>query len=201
VLEEGVSHADLRDEIFLQLMKQLRDNPSPASMERGWGLLHLCLLTFPPSDDAENYVEHFLRSRNATECVVALHTTLYRGPSRTAPDMATVEAGLSLESSLKMEGDGGVGVGGGGSAAAVAAAVSSRVWTAATATRPARPPGSPPPDAKPRTGSSDMPSSSSASPVPSVPKRLPPPPPPSSSGAGAAATAAAAAAGTQRRGK
>lgn len=42
---------ELRDEVFIQICKQTRLNPSFESTERGWRLLLLCLATFPPSEE------------------------------------------------------------------------------------------------------------------------------------------------------
>ncbi len=63
--------------------------------ERGWALLLVCLESFPPSDDLENYVEYYLRSRSVRACVVALHLTLFRGPLAYAPDAAVLDAALA----------------------------------------------------------------------------------------------------------
>ena len=81
--------------MFLQIAKQLRDNPSPESMERGWVLMRLCCEQFPPSEDAENFVEHFLRSRGARSCVQALHLSLFRGAAAVPPSLAAVTAAFS----------------------------------------------------------------------------------------------------------
>jgi hypothetical protein len=64
-------------QVLVQVIKQLRDNPTTPSLERGWCLLLLCLDSFPPSDAAENYIEYFLRARNMLPCVLSLHKTLY----------------------------------------------------------------------------------------------------------------------------
>jgi hypothetical protein len=81
LLELGQATPELRDEVFLQLCKQLTGNPSVASQERGWVLLHLALSAFAPSEDMENHLELFLRERGAVPCVWALHLTLFRGGS------------------------------------------------------------------------------------------------------------------------
>ena len=53
---------ELRTEVFCQLIKQVTANPSTESAQRGWELIVLCLSTFPPSSDFENYLEMYLRS-------------------------------------------------------------------------------------------------------------------------------------------
>ena len=58
-----VAHTALRDETFVQIMKQLSDNPRRASCIRGWTLLDVCLKSFPPSDILENFLEGFVRTR------------------------------------------------------------------------------------------------------------------------------------------
>jgi hypothetical protein len=40
---------ELRDEVFCQVIKQTRGNPSPENEEKGWALLLLCLTSFAPS--------------------------------------------------------------------------------------------------------------------------------------------------------
>ena len=61
VLALGAAMPELRDEILVQLCKQLTGNPSIASAERAWVLLYLCLCTFHPSEEAENAIELFLQ--------------------------------------------------------------------------------------------------------------------------------------------
>jgi hypothetical protein len=56
-LPQAQSVPELRDEIFLQLCKQLTGNPSVGSTERGWVLLHVALCSFPPSEELENFLE------------------------------------------------------------------------------------------------------------------------------------------------
>jgi hypothetical protein len=53
----------LRDEIFLQIIKQITDNDSIDCTIRLWKLLRACLRHFPPSDAFENYLEYFLHSQ------------------------------------------------------------------------------------------------------------------------------------------
>lgn len=58
---------ELRTEVFCQLIKQVTANPSPDSTARGWELIVLCLATFPPAPDLENYLECELSNKTGSE--------------------------------------------------------------------------------------------------------------------------------------
>ena len=97
VLSLGAATPELRDEILLQLCKQLSGNPSLASATRGWVLLYMCLCTFHPSDEFENHFELWLRENGAVPCVWALHLVQYRGGAGSAGIPSTAEIGMALE--------------------------------------------------------------------------------------------------------
>lgn len=85
LLSEGLAHGELRDEVYCQLMKQLTQNPSTyvftslslgplltlssESVFKGWQLMCVLLITFPPSKNFENYLRGFYQ----------LHTTRQEG--------------------------------------------------------------------------------------------------------------------------
>ena len=52
----------LRDEIYLQIMKQLNNNPNPESVKRGWMLLICCLRSFIPVT-TQNYLHNFIQTK------------------------------------------------------------------------------------------------------------------------------------------
>jgi hypothetical protein len=91
---------ELRDEVYCQIIKQLNDNPSPQSVTKGWNLMLICLHTFPPNGPFENFLEMYIRS-NAPEpqmkYVYKLHTTLYGGAKRVAPEPAELPGILAYE--------------------------------------------------------------------------------------------------------
>jgi tetratricopeptide (TPR) repeat protein len=62
VLKVGMTHPDLRDEIYAQILKQLLNNKIEISRLRMYKLLILCLKCFAP-DKMENYVDFFIRKK------------------------------------------------------------------------------------------------------------------------------------------
>lgn len=61
----------LRDEIFLQIIKQLRNNKDTVSYSRLWRLLGACLYHFPPSQSFENYLELYILAESEISFSVA----------------------------------------------------------------------------------------------------------------------------------
>jgi len=84
ILHFGFTTEPLRDEIYCQIVKQIRMNEGPYSVGQCWKLLNLCLYTFRPSVKIENYLTMFIRNhagelRDST--LKNLQTTLYNRDS------------------------------------------------------------------------------------------------------------------------
>ena len=60
ILRKGYEYKPIRDEIFLQIIKQLTNNPRPESVAKGWQVMCMCVGTFPPSFDFENFLLHYI---------------------------------------------------------------------------------------------------------------------------------------------
>ncbi|ORZ21219.1 hypothetical protein BCR42DRAFT_407104, partial [Absidia repens] len=54
----------IRDEIYVQLCKQLNHNPSPTSTQKGWELLVVLCSTFPPSKDLAQCIIQFVEGHS-----------------------------------------------------------------------------------------------------------------------------------------
>lgn len=98
-VQVGLAQAPLRDEILVQLMRQLTRNPRRESAARCSALLHLTLSAFSPSEALENFVEAFLRRLPAPPppggfsgdaLLLALHKRAFLGPRQAPPDAAEV---------------------------------------------------------------------------------------------------------------
>lgn len=63
VLRKGYEIPNIRDEIFLQIIKQLSTNPRAESVAKGWQLMCMCVSTFPPSPDFENFLLHYILNK------------------------------------------------------------------------------------------------------------------------------------------
>ncbi|CAN0507146.1 unnamed protein product, partial [Laminaria digitata] len=60
ILMKGLDKPKIRDEVYLQIMKQLTNNPKPDSTAKGWQVMCMGCSTFLPSMDFENYLLNFI---------------------------------------------------------------------------------------------------------------------------------------------
>ncbi|KAH9830765.1 uncharacterized protein C8Q71DRAFT_716454 [Rhodofomes roseus] len=101
LLSEGIAHGELRDEIYCQVMKQLTGNPSAESVFKGWQLLCVLLVTFPPSKDFETYLRSYFQQATvrhegrvdvmAKYCLRRLAYIARKGPRGKPPTTAEIE--------------------------------------------------------------------------------------------------------------
>lgn len=93
VCVNALQEAWLRDEVYMQLIKQLTDNDNSDSVKQGWNLMCVCLRTFAPSSEFENYLEMWLKkqAKHPDEMIHLLHPTIYDGKTRRAPSESDFE--------------------------------------------------------------------------------------------------------------
>lgn len=66
LIKKGLDHGELRDEIYVQLCKQLTENPSREGSIKGWHLFTILLITFSPSKNLHDYLASFLNQHAMT---------------------------------------------------------------------------------------------------------------------------------------
>ncbi|KAG0243294.1 hypothetical protein BGW41_002479 [Actinomortierella wolfii] len=66
LIKKGLDFGELRDEIYVQLCKQLTENPSREGSIKGWHLFTILLITFAPSKNLHDYLASFLNQHVAT---------------------------------------------------------------------------------------------------------------------------------------
>ncbi|KAF8160909.1 hypothetical protein B0H34DRAFT_795758 [Crassisporium funariophilum] len=124
LLNEGLTHGELRDEIYCQLMKQLTGNTSKESLFKGWQLLCVLLITFPPSKNFETYLQAFIQKHTTQQegrvdvmakyCLRRLGSISKKGPRGKPPMIAEIETasdaafnpstfGESLDATIRLQ--------------------------------------------------------------------------------------------------
>lgn len=78
IITLGTTSPFLRDELYCQVMKQLSGNPSLASSQQGWILLHAMVSSFPPSPLLVQYLDTFLLRSHMSGHARVLYATLLR---------------------------------------------------------------------------------------------------------------------------
>jgi len=79
ILQEGLHNEDLRDELYLHVIKQLTENDNQHSRDKGWMHLSLLLHSFPPSG-LDNFLDKWIidyAGEHKERLLDALYATLY----------------------------------------------------------------------------------------------------------------------------
>ncbi|KAL1512529.1 hypothetical protein ABEB36_002110 [Hypothenemus hampei] len=71
IIAFALEREELRDEVFVQCIRQATNNPSPDSTERVWLLLCLCVVSFQPSKLLYRYFISFLKKNVAQDGKIA----------------------------------------------------------------------------------------------------------------------------------
>ncbi len=103
ILKKGLQEPRLVDEIFLQIMKQLTENPDTESEDRGWLLLCIAVQTFPPSKEFEAFLLNFVAQFRTDPgmignysrfCLFNIGATEKIGPTKFMPQTQDIEVYL-----------------------------------------------------------------------------------------------------------
>eukprot|EP01130_Rhizamoeba_saxonica_P016223 TRINITY_DN745_c0_g1_i1.p1 TRINITY_DN745_c0_g1~~TRINITY_DN745_c0_g1_i1.p1 ORF type:complete len:1528 (+),score=443.15 TRINITY_DN745_c0_g1_i1:69-4652(+) len=87
ILTKGITHPELRNEIFCQIIKQMKNNPSEDSKNKLWQLMYVAVKCFVPTEEFENYLEMYIKNAGDKYwyLIQTLHETSFRGPLTVAP--------------------------------------------------------------------------------------------------------------------
>lgn len=62
LLNQGLKRPELKDELYMQLLKQTRGNPDVSSRARAWELFFLVASTMPPSKDYIGLISEYIHN-------------------------------------------------------------------------------------------------------------------------------------------
>ncbi|KAL6224356.1 hypothetical protein ACLB2K_003211 [Fragaria x ananassa] len=105
--KQTLKRTELRDELFVQISKQTRNNPDKQCLIKAWELMYLCASSMPPSKDIGGYLSEYVHNvahganidnevRNlALNTLNALKRTVKAGPRHTIPGREEIEALLT----------------------------------------------------------------------------------------------------------
>ena len=96
IIANAIEHPELQTECFLQIMKQLSQNPKQSSVSRGWDLLGIVMMTIGPPSPFENYLQMFVRRNapNPLPFIGSIYERLYQGNRRQPPQPHEIAAHL-----------------------------------------------------------------------------------------------------------
>ncbi|WVZ10616.1 hypothetical protein V8G54_015146 [Vigna mungo] len=105
--KQCLKRSELRDELFLQISKQTRNNPERECLIKAWELMYLCALSMPPSKDIGAYLSEYVHNvahgvladpeirALALNTLNALKHSVKAGPRHIIPGPIEIEAMLT----------------------------------------------------------------------------------------------------------
>ncbi|CAA2968418.1 kinesin-like calmodulin-binding [Olea europaea subsp. europaea] len=107
VYKHAMKRSELRDELFIQVSKQTRNNPDRQSLIKAWELMYLCSSCMPPSKEIGGYFSEYVHtvahsvSSDSEIQVLAMNTlnalkcSVKAGPRHIIPGPEEIEALLT----------------------------------------------------------------------------------------------------------
>ncbi|KAL1566700.1 Kinesin-like protein KIN-14E [Salvia divinorum] len=105
--KQSLKRSELRDELFMQVLKQTRNNPDRHSLIRAWELMYLCASCMPPCKEIGGYLSEYVHtvahniSNDSEVHVLAMNTlnalkhSVKAGPRHTIPGREEINAVLT----------------------------------------------------------------------------------------------------------
>ncbi|KAK7360418.1 hypothetical protein VNO77_02411 [Canavalia gladiata] len=105
--KQSLKRSELRDELFVQISKQTRNNPERQSLIKAWELMYLCASSMSPSKDIGGYLSEYIHNiangvatdpeiqSLALNTLNALKRSVKAGPRHVIPGREEIEALLT----------------------------------------------------------------------------------------------------------
>ncbi|GER47024.1 kinesin-like protein [Striga asiatica] len=105
--KHSLKRSELRDELFMQISKQTRNNPDRRSLIKAWELMYLCASCMPPGKEIGGYLSEYVHSvahgsnSDVEVQVLAMNTlkslkcSVKAGPRHTIPGREEIDAVLT----------------------------------------------------------------------------------------------------------
>ncbi|KAI3462271.1 hypothetical protein Pfo_018934 [Paulownia fortunei] len=105
--KHSLKRSELRDELFMQISKQTRNNPDRHSLIKAWELMYLCASCMPPSKEIGGYLSEYVHtvahsvSNDSEVQVLAMNTlnalkrSVKAGPRHIIPGREEIDAVLT----------------------------------------------------------------------------------------------------------
>ncbi|KAL9229698.1 hypothetical protein vseg_005137 [Gypsophila vaccaria] len=102
-----LKRSELRDELFMQISKQTRNNPDRQCLLKAWELMYLCASSMPPSKEIGGYLSEYVHNvasnvnidseiqLRAQNTLNALKRSIKAGPRQIIPGREEIEALLT----------------------------------------------------------------------------------------------------------
>ncbi|XP_078443913.1 kinesin-like calmodulin-binding protein (ZWICHEL) [Wolffia australiana] len=107
IYKDSLKRPELRDELFIQISKQTRNNPDGICLAKAWELMYLCASSMPPTKEIGAYLSEYIHnvahggSTDPDIRVLALNTlnalkrSMKAGPRLTVPGREEIEGLLT----------------------------------------------------------------------------------------------------------
>ena len=103
IVEVGINAPLLRDELYVQMCKQLNSNPSIKSLTAGWTLLAVYLHCFGPSSDFFPYLKNFMFQQSVQPIsALSASTNTSSAQSAASAKRSTIKNRLTMTARLSM---------------------------------------------------------------------------------------------------
>lgn len=100
IADRGICVVGLRKELYLQVYKQLNENPSPASVIKGWEIMSVVSNCFTAPDSLAHIIREFVEKHAFSQEITEMHLTDMKWKELKGAESDKVKIGLMARYSL-----------------------------------------------------------------------------------------------------